>query len=291
MMSDDQEALSGVLVANVTPFRDDLSVDPAAYLDHVAWLADAGIDGLVPFGTNGEGPSLDVREKVAILRQLLDRKGGRNLTVLPTVAEGNLPATLTHLAELEDLPVDGVLVLPPYYFPASDEGLRRFYEIVLDRTSHRVVVYHIPKYAVPVPVQVVTGLPVWGVKDSGGEVAYADEVTRSGRKVLLGTEDDYAGRLPGATAVVSALANVVPELVLQAYTAVRTGDSGTAEQVRGRLMRIRAATKEHASPAVLKAMARARHGAAMGTVRPPMSGLPEHYDADAVLRELGVDPG
>ena len=93
--------------------------------------------------------------------------------LLPTVAEGNLPDTLALLEHLNDLPVVGVLVMPPYYFkPVETDGLRRFFERVLEVARHPVVGYHIPKYAVPVPADLVTSLPLWGVKDSAGDPAY-----------------------------------------------------------------------------------------------------------------------
>nr|MBA2714984.1 dihydrodipicolinate synthase family protein [Rubrobacteraceae bacterium] len=42
--------IEGVYVANVTPFRDDsLAVDDGAYIEHVSWLADVGVRGVVPF--------------------------------------------------------------------------------------------------------------------------------------------------------------------------------------------------------------------------------------------------
>ncbi|HZC82804.1 MAG TPA: hypothetical protein VE194_00120, partial [Rubrobacter sp.] len=50
-----------------------------------------------------------------------------------------------------------------------------------------------------------------------------------------------------------------------------------------KLQRARAMTKEHASAAVLKKLAEARHGAPMGTVRPPFLPLPADYDPEPVL--------
>jgi 4-hydroxy-tetrahydrodipicolinate synthase len=80
------------------------------------------------------------------------------------------------VATLEDYTATAVLVLPPYYYkPASAEGLKRFFQPVLEATRHPVIVYH-ANYAVPVPEEVATGLPVWGVKDSAGEPGYAETV-------------------------------------------------------------------------------------------------------------------
>ncbi|MGY1623810.1 dihydrodipicolinate synthase family protein [Geodermatophilus sp. SYSU D00965] len=283
--------LEGVYVANVTPFRDDerAGIDVDAYLAHVRWLAGHGVTGVVPFGTNGEGPSVSAGEKRAVLSALLPEAGA--LHVVPTVAEGNLPDTLDLLAFLQDLPVRAVMVLPPYFFkPVPAEGLRLFYERVLAATRHPVVVYHVPKYAVPVPPELVTGLPVWGVKDSGGEAGYAETVAAAGKGVLLGTEDDLPARLPSATGAISALANIVPEQVVALYGHVRGGRAAEAAALSAHLQRVRAMTKQHASPGVLKRVAEARHGYPMGTVRPPLVPVPASFDAAAVAEGAAAVP-
>ncbi len=277
--------IEGVYVANVTPMRDDaaFSVDAGSYLDHVSWLSQSGVRGVVPFGTNGEGPSVTLAEKLRVLEALFALE--LPIQIIPTVMQGNLPETLEMVEALEGYPATAVLVLPPYYFkPASAEGLRRFFEPVLERTTHRVILYHIPKYAVPVPPELVRGLPVWGVKDSGGEAGYAEEVLDGGRGVLLGTEDDLWRRLTGgAQGAISALANFIPEEVVAVYESARAGDEARGRPLSEKLQEVRAMTKEYASAAVLKKLAEARHGAPMGTVRPPFLPLPEGYDPGRIL--------
>jgi len=120
--------------------------------------------------------------------------------------EGNLPDTLKVLSFLEQPPAAAILILPPYYSkPVSSEGLRLFYEPAIAATRHPVIVYHIPKYALPVPKELVAELPVWGVKDSGGEPGYAEALLTVDKGVLLGTEDDLWERLAsGAQGAISA---------------------------------------------------------------------------------------
>ena len=277
--------IEGVYVANVTPFRDDgsLAVDDGAYLEHVAWLAEMGVRGVVPFGTNGEGPSVTLGEKLRVLEALFGR--GIETQIIPAVMQNNLPETLEMLRALEDYPATAVLVLPPYYFkPVEPAGMVRFYEAVLGATGHAAIVYHIPKYAVPVPVEVVRKLPVWGVKDSGGEEGYAEAVLEGGRGVLLGTEDDLWRKFgTGAQGVISALANFIPEEVTGLYRKHEEGDEAGGKDISERLQKARSMTKEYASPAVLKKLAEARHGARMGTVRPPFVPLPADYDPGSRL--------
>ncbi|MEJ7815977.1 MAG: dihydrodipicolinate synthase family protein [Rubrobacter sp.] len=280
--------IGGVYVANVTPFVDDgsLAVDEDAYLDHVSWLAEIGVRGIVPFGTNGEGPSVTLGEKLRVLEALFGR--ALPLQIIPAIMQNNLPETLDMLRALEDYPATAVLVLPPYYFkPVEPEGMVRFYEPVLGATGHTIIVYHIPKYALPVPHQVVKKLPVWGVKDSGGEEGYAEAVLEGGKGVLLGTEDDLWRRLgTGAQGVVSALANFIPEEVLELYEKHGEGDEAGGTALSEKLQKARTMTKEYASPAVLKKLAQARHGARMGTVRPPFVPVPADYDPEPALEAV-----
>lgn len=280
----------GVYVANVTPFKEDSSyaLDVDAYLEHVSWLAESGVTGIVPFGTNGEGPSVTTDEKLKVLETLFAREFP--IEILPAVMEGNLPDTLRMLSFLEQYPATAVLILPPYYTkPVSEEGFRLFYEPAIAATRHPVIVYHIPKYAVPVPTEVVTDLPVWGAKDSGGEPGYTRMLLSAGKGVLLGTEDDLWESLNlGAQGTISALANFIPEQIVEMYHKVKDGEQEEGKALSGRLKRVRAGTKEYTSAAVLKKLAQARHGTPMGTVRPPLAPVPADYDPDPTLQLAGA---
>lgn len=282
--------LSGVYVANVSPFREDtaFTLDEEAYLEHVRWLGDNGVQGVVPFGTNGEGPSTTLREKLQVLEALFDVQ--LPLEVIPTVAQGNVPETLEMLKALNEFPAEAVMVLPPYYFkPVTVEGLLRFYGSMFEATRHRVILYHIPKYAPPIPVEVVKALPAWGVKDSGGEPGYAEGLIAAGKGVFIGSEDDLWQRLNcGASGMVSALANFIPEQIVEVYESVKFQDETGGKALSEKLQRIRSMTKEYNSISLLKKLAEARHGVYLGTVRPPLTPAPQDYDTQHVLRAAGV---
>lgn len=285
-MTDGRGELEGVYAAAVTPFKDDASysLDFDAYLSHAAWLTECGVRGLVAFGTNGEGPSVTLGEKSRALEALFSQ--GLSIGIIPTVAQGNLPETLEMLRRIDDYPAEAVMVLPPYYFkPVAEEGLRTFYETVLKATRHPVILYHVPKYAIPIPQEIARELPVWGVKDSAGEPGYAEALLESGRGVLVGTEDDLWKRLTGgASGIVSALANFVPEQMVEMYERAKSGDEPGGRALSEQLQKVRAMTKKYATPAVLKKLAEARHGVPLGTVRPPLIPAQAGYDPDPILR-------
>jgi dihydrodipicolinate synthase/N-acetylneuraminate lyase len=280
---------NGVYAANVTPFRDDadFTLDVDAYRQHVAWLASEGVAGVAPFGTNGEGPSVSREEKLAVLDALV--RDDLAIDLLPVLTEGNLPDTLWLLERVNDLPVGGVLVLPPHYFrPVAADGLRAFYERVVESSQHPVLVYHIPTYSVPVPADLVASMPVWGAKNSAvDDPEWSDTIRAAGKQVMVGTEIDLVRDLPDSHGAISALANIVPAQMVEMHRRVADGDlDGTAE-LAAHLRRVSELTKEaHDSPGVLKVLAQAQSGIPMGTVRPPLLPPPAGYDVEAALQRL-----
>lgn len=280
---------NGVYAANVTPFLADrdYTLDVGAYRRHVAWLAEHGVSGIAAFGTNGEGPSVTVDEKASVLEAVVADDLG--IDVVPVLTEGNLPDTLRLLERVNDLPIGGVLVLPPHYFrPVAEAGLRAFYERVLEATPHPVLVYHIPMYSVPVPADLVASLPVWGAKNSSGDPAWSATLRAAGKEVMVGTEDDLARDLPDGHGTISALANIVPDQMVEVHRRAMAGDTAGAAELSAHLRTVSELSKVHDSPGVLKVLAEAQSGIAMGTVRPPLLPPPPSYDVQDALARLEV---
>jgi 4-hydroxy-tetrahydrodipicolinate synthase len=282
------QMIKGVYVANVTPFRAEGTIDTDAYVAHVAWLAKQGVQGVVPFGTNGEGPSVTLQEKLQVLDALFAR--ALPLQIIPAVMQGNLQDSLEFVSAINEYPATAVLILPPYFFkPVDADGLRRFFEPLIERSRHPVLLYHVPKYGVPVPTELVRDLEVWGVKDSEGEAGYAETILEAGKGVLIGTEDDTWRRLQGgAQGLISALANFIPEHLVEIYRLVQAGDEEAGQALAARLLEVRKMTKAYAAPALLKRLAQARHGTPMGTVRPPLVPAPDDYDIAPILERAEV---
>ena len=58
----------GLYTATALPFNDDLSVDYDSYAEHVAWLAEAGTDGVCPNGSLGEYQTLTDEERARVVQ-------------------------------------------------------------------------------------------------------------------------------------------------------------------------------------------------------------------------------
>ena len=64
--------IKGALAASVTAFKKDLSLDFSKTILHGKNLLIQGLDGVVFFGTTGEGNSLSVLEKKHFIDKLIE---------------------------------------------------------------------------------------------------------------------------------------------------------------------------------------------------------------------------
>ena len=287
--------ISGVYVPLLTPFDQQGHIDTGAYGAYAQWLASRGVDGLVPFGSTGEGPSVSPRERLAVLATLPDAVPGTSL--IPAVTESSLDAVLEFVAAANDLPVTAIMVLPPYYFrPLAADDLRRFMEPVLAASRHPVLLYHIPVFGPPVPVDAITALAgpkLWGVKDSSGDIDNTKAVLAAGANVMVGSEARLAEAVGlGAAGGICGLANLLPEHLLAACTAAKAGDPAKGDAILAPALKFLQQLIDACpgSPVawipVAKQLAGGRSGVDLGGTRPPVPPAPAGDVAAALAPAL-----
>jgi 4-hydroxy-tetrahydrodipicolinate synthase len=222
---------AGALTALVTPFRDD-RIDEKALRAIVADQIDNGVDGLVPSGTTGECASLSHDEYVQLVSIVVDEARGR----VPVIA-GAGTASTAHSIELaktaQRLKADGLLVVVPYYYRPSQEGLFAHYAAIAKAVPLPIILYNIP-HRTGVDMSVATlerlaSVPnIVGIKESTGSVARSSEIiTRFGDRFSVLSGDDSL-TLPvmavGGAGVISTTSNVAPRLVSKQVDLFREGD-------------------------------------------------------------------
>lgn len=290
--------IAGAYVPMLTAFDQAGHLDTAAYAAFGQWLVERGADGLVPFGTTGEGASLSLRERLAALDKLAAAVPGT--PVIPAVMDSSLDTVLEFVAAVNDLPAAAIMVLPPYYFrPLLADQLRRFMEPVVAASRHPVMLYHIPVFGPPVPTEALPGLGVWGVKDSGGDQAYTKAVLELGGNVMVGTERLVIEAIGlGASGAIAGLGNLLPEQLAAACSAAREGDLERATAILAPALSFqeRLNAECRLSPvewiSVGKSLATQRSGVPLGSVRAPVQVAPDEAalalqpQLEAALAEL-----
>ncbi len=236
-------ALSGVFAPIVTPFRTDgVTIDYAWIPYHLQYLQSQGLDGVVPMGTTGEGPSLSLDERKALLDTVMARRG--NLRVVPGVGTPSLTETIDLVRHAFAAGVDSVLILPPYYWRSvSDEGLLNYFRTLCDEAlepGQKIMLYHIPQISgVPITLNLLDGLYqthaecILGLKDSTGHVnSFLQFMHRyPNLRVFVGSDRlvGVAYEL-GVAGTITAAANLVPKAIQQLRALARQGEDYTAQQ-------------------------------------------------------------
>jgi len=221
--------MKGLFVPQLTAFNSNQKVDYVATKEHGAWLLDNGAFGLVPFGTFGEGSALSLSEKKRITNDLLTISNGK--LVIPTVISNSLEEICEYIEFANSLPIEAIMVSPPSYFrPISDEKMIEFYRFICQKSLHPVLAYSIPATALRVPSVVAASTPVWGVKDSSGDIGLATEFLKDKVKVLIGTDRLLVEALRlGAAGGICGLGNLFPARMAGVYRSFVGGKIEEAE--------------------------------------------------------------
>lgn len=191
--------LRGVIAPVVTPFNGDLAPDTARFVAFCRALI--GLDmGLAPFGTTGEGCSLAVDEKIALIDALVAAKLPME-RVMPGTGSPALSDAVRLTSHVARQGCGGALVLPPYYFKSvSDDGLFRFYAELIERVGDerlRLYLYHFPRHCqVPLSTALISRLlkaypaTIAGIKDSSGDWPHTERLCREFPKLAVFTGSD-----------------------------------------------------------------------------------------------------
>jgi len=242
---------SGVMPANILPFKADLSIDEPAYRRHLRWLADArGVTAIVANGHAAEVSSLSREERKRALGIAVDEVGSACPVVAGVYSDGTAEAV--ELArDAKALGAAAVLVFPPTLFMwgaqlKPDMAARHFTEIA-EKADVPIIVFEYPPasgigYA-PETLGRLAQIPhVVGVKDWSNDIVAFEKNLRAlraiGRPVAMlsaFTMSLMASFLLGADGAISGMGSVVADVQADLFEACQKGDVDGARRINDRL--------------------------------------------------------
>lgn len=213
----------GVSTAMVTPFAADGTVDLGRAAAHARRLLGMGADGVTLFGTTGEGASLGMAERQAVLDSILE--AGVAPAALTVCLAASDPETLLAQANMAfRAGVRRVLLPPPFYFKGiSETALYDWVSQFVDRTAAadpEIILYHIPqvtavRFDAPLVRRIkdAHGKAIFGIKDSEGNWDHSAALLPfDDLVVLIGDERLLARAAPlGGAGAISGMANLYPQ--------------------------------------------------------------------------------
>lgn len=208
----------GSLVALVTPFNEDGSVNFEKLGELIDFHVENETDALVILGTTGESSTMSHEEDNAVCEYTVKRVAGR----IPVICGSGSNDTRTMLEKslaFERLGADGLLIITPYYNKANEEGIYRHFATVADAVKIPCILYNVPgRTGCSISEANVARLSkhpnIIGIKEASGNISYAAKIARylSDDFVMYSGNDDMIVPMLalGASGVISVLANVAP---------------------------------------------------------------------------------
>jgi len=213
-----------VYAAIATPIDTTGTLDKTAMSRLIKDLHEAGVDGIVPCGTNGEGPSFSVSERIDIIQHCISVRAGRG--IIAGTGCQSLTDTIALTQAALAAGADACLILPPFFFKqAGEQGVIAWYRAVCDAlpVGSKIILYHIPPMTgVAITPHIIDRLLeshpsyIAGIKDSGVDAAHTAQLTARYPQLAI-----YTGNAPllaqaitdGAVGSILAIANIVPRSV------------------------------------------------------------------------------
>ena len=195
-----QVELKGIIVPIVTPMNpEDESVNLDELRNQIERQIAGGVHGLFPFGTNGEGYILSMKEKEEVLEATIDQVKGR----VPVYAGTGCISTRDTIymsKRAQELGADVLSIITPSFALASQKELYDHYVEVAKHVDIPIVLYNIPprtgnKLLPETVAKLAKDVDViMGAKDSSGDIenlkAYIHQTRDIGKKfaVLAGND-------------------------------------------------------------------------------------------------------
>lgn len=230
------------LAAISTPFAADGSVALDAFAEHVAWLADAGLDGVFVAGTTGEGVLLEDDEIAALTARAAD--AGR-LRVIAQVGRPSTRATARLARRAIEVGAGAVAAYVPWFYPASETDVRTHFHGLLEAAGDvPAFLYNIPRRTVnDLSAELAGELAAAGfrgMKDSTGAFdrheGYLDATRDHDFELYIGSEPlVLRAYRRGAAGAITGLAGARPELFATLREAVAAGDERAADAAQAEI--------------------------------------------------------
>jgi 4-hydroxy-tetrahydrodipicolinate synthase len=291
---------TGLGTALVTPFTKSGEMDEKAVRRLGRRQIDNGVHFLVPVGTTGENPTLEVSERIRMVEILVDEAKGQ-VPVLAGAGGYNTKEVVQLAKAMHNAGADGLLSVTPYYNKPTQEGIVQHFSAIADATPLPIVLYNIASRT-GVNIETATmarlaRLPnIIGVKEASGSLSQMCDVLHAVPSDFIVLSGDDALTLPlmavGGRGVISVVSNEIPKEMAQMVEAAERNDFAAARGIHARILPLMQINFVESNPGPVKA-GMALMGLLEENFRLPIVPIKPESKAkiEAVLRDLGLLKG
>jgi len=229
----------GTYTALVTPFRHG-QVDVKAFEALIERQVAAGIEGVIPVGTTGESPTLNMQEHLRVI-ELAVQFARKRTKVIAGTGSNSTAEAIELSTGAQKAKADALLLVAPYYNKPSPEGMYQHFRAIAKSVDLPIMLYSVPgRCGVEITVETVARLAkdcptIRAIKEAGGKPERVDairQVVPAGFEILSGDDGmtvEFMKR--SAVGVVSVASNLIPAEVKALVDAAARKDWKKADEL------------------------------------------------------------
>lgn len=177
------------------------------------------VDAIIVCGTTGEASTMNTEEKLATIECAAKTSNGR-IPIIAGTGGNNTRQVIEYSKQVENLGVDGLLIVTPYYNKCTQRGLIEHYTKIAESVSLPIILYSVPSRT-GVNIEPKTCLElskienIVAIKEASGNLSQVAEIAHlcgDNLNIYSGNDDQIVPILSlGGIGVISVLSHVLPE--------------------------------------------------------------------------------
>lgn len=232
--------IRGSIVALITPFNEDRSVNFDKIRELIDWHVEQQTDAILVLGTTAETPTLSEEEEDEIVRIAIEQAAGR-VPVIVGSGSNDTGKAIKKSLKYEKMGADVLLVITPYYNKSNKEGMRRHFLAVADAVNTPIYVYNVPartgmSMTYDVLADICKHKNIVGIKEASGDMGLVCQFSKlisDDFTVYSGNDDINIPLMSmGGAGVISVLANLLPKETHEMAAAYLEGDVKKARDLQ-----------------------------------------------------------
>jgi len=270
----------GSATAIVTPFTED-GVNYPALAEFIEFQIKNGSDAIVVCGTTGEASTMPDKEHIEVIKFTVDTVNKR-VPVIGGTGSNDTRHAIELSKEAEDVGVDGILSVTPYYNKATQKGLYQHFKMIADSVKIPMIMYNVPSRTGmnmnPDTVKALSEIDnIIAIKECNlGQVGDIVNLCSSDFSVYSGDDPVVLPVLSlGGKGVISVMANIIPRDTHDMVMNFFQGDINGAIKMQLQTLDLIKALFSEVNPIPVKAAVNLL-GFKAGPCRMPLTELSEH---------------
>ena len=211
----------GVGTAIATPFDEYNNINYEEFKRLLEFQINNGAQAIIVCGTTGEASTMTIEEKQGLIKYCIDAVN-RRIPVIAGVGSNNTKEVIYNVKYAENIGVDGLLIVTPYYNKTTQEGLIQHYKLIASETKLPIILYNVPsRTGVDIKPETYFELSkienIVATKEACGDVSKIATIKRlcgNNLNIYSGNDDQILPVLTlGGIGVISVLSNIMPQYV------------------------------------------------------------------------------